>query len=125
MILLILGLTLRVNNLMKTIVSEEAIRRAFKAIGEGEGAAWLRGHLTFCVEPLSAEPWDLDADATIKPLYGHQEGAQLRYNPNKPGRPGQGYHTYSMAATRLVLDVDVSPGDERTSKHSVARAWGR
>src|SRR5271165_5738701 len=37
---------------MKKIVSEDAIRRAFKAIDETEGAAWLRGHLAFCAEPL-------------------------------------------------------------------------
>src|SRR5208282_4222239 len=72
---------------MKKIVSEDAIRRAFKAIDETEGAAWLRQHLQYCVEPLLAEPWILDVDTTIKPLYGHQEGAVLGYNPKKPGRP--------------------------------------
>jgi len=110
---------------MKKVVSEDAVRRAFKAIDETEGAVWLRGHLAFCVEPPRAEPWILDVDTTIKPLYGHQEGAALGYNPKKPGRPSHCYHTYSMASTRLVFDVDVSPGDERTSKHSVAQAFGR
>ena len=41
---------------MTKVVSEDAIRRPFKAIGEKEGAAWLRGHLASCVEPLLAEP---------------------------------------------------------------------
>ena len=108
---------------LNRIVSEDAIRRAFKAIDEEAGAAWLRGHLAFCVEPLLAEPWVLDVDTTIKPIYGHQEGARLGYNPKKPGRPSHCYHTYSMAATRLVLDVDVSPGDEHTSKHSAPSLW--
>ena len=108
---------------MKRIVSEDAIRRAFKAIDEAEGATWLRGHLALCVEPLLAEPWILDVDTTIKPLYGHQEGAVLGYNPKKPGRPSHCYHTYSMASTRLVLDVDVSPGDEHASKHSAPSLW--
>ena len=72
---------------MKKVVSEDAIRRAFKAIDEAEGAAWLRGHLAFCVEPLLAEPWILDVDTTIKPLYGHQEGATLSYNSKRPGHP--------------------------------------
>ena len=108
---------------MRKIVSEDAIRRAFKAIDEAEGATWLRGHLAFCVEPLLAEPWILDVDTTIKPLYGHQEGAVLGYNPKKPGRPSHCYHTYSMASTRLVLDVDVSPGDEHASKHSAPSLW--
>ena len=108
---------------MKKIVSEDAIRRAFKAIDETEGAAWLRQHLQYCVEPLLAEPSILDVDTTIKPLYGHQEGAALGYNPKKPGRPSHCYHTYSMASTRLVLDVDVCPGDEHTSKHGAPSLW--
>ena len=77
------------------------------------------------MEPLLAEPWILDVDTTIKPLHGHQEGAVLGYNPKKPGRPSHCYHTYSMASTRLVLDVDVCAGDERTSKHGAAQASGR
>ena len=108
---------------MKKIVSEDAVRRAFKAIDETKAAAWLRGHLAFCVEPLLSEPWILDVDTTVKPLYGHQEGAELGYNPKKPGRPSHCYHTYSMASTRLVLDVDVSPGDEHTSKHAAPGLW--
>jgi len=62
----------------------------------------------------------LDLDTTIKPLYGHQEGAELGYNPKKPGRPSHCYHTFAMAGTRLVLDVQVSPGDEHSSKYSLA-----
>ena len=108
---------------MTKVVSEDAVRRAFEAIDETQGAAWLRGHLAFCVEPLLSEPWILDVDTTIKPLFGHQEGATLGYNPKKPGRPSHCYHTYSMASTRLVLDVDVSPGDEHTSKHSAPSLW--
>jgi Transposase DDE domain group 1 len=77
----------------------------------------------FCVEPLVAEPWILDVDTTIKPLYGRQEGAVLGYNPKKPGRPSHCYHTYSMASTRLVLDVDVCAGDEHTSKHGAPSLW--
>ena len=56
-------------------------------------------------------------------LYGHQEGAEIGYNPKKPGRPSHCYHSYAMAQTRLVLDVDVRPGDEHTSKHSAPGLW--
>ena len=34
---------------MNKIVSEDAVRRAFAAIDEDEGAAWLRRHLDYCV----------------------------------------------------------------------------
>jgi hypothetical protein len=69
---------------MKKIVSEDAVRRGFKAIAEIEGGEWLRRHLDYCTAPLLTEPWVLDADSTIKPLYGHQEGAVLGYNPKSP-----------------------------------------
>src|SRR5271166_6468893 len=103
---------------MKRIVSEDAVRRAFVAIEEEAGAAWLRLHLDDCTAPLLAEPWILDMDTTVKPLYGRREGAVVGYNPQKPGRPSHCYHTYSVAGPRLVLDVDVRAGNEHTSKHS-------
>ena len=66
---------------MSKIVSEDAVRRAFAAIEEEAGANWIRAHLDHCVEPLLSEPWILDVDTTVKPLYGHQEGAVVGYNP--------------------------------------------
>ena len=108
---------------MSKIVSEDAVRRALKAIDEEQGAVWLRRHLDYCTAPLLAEPWILDIDTTVKPLYGHQEGAVVGYNPKKPGRPSHCYHTYSMAGSRLVFDVDVSAGDEHSSKHCALGLW--
>ena len=64
-----------------------------------------------------------DIDTTVKPLYGHQEGAVVGYNPKKPGRPSHSYHTYSMAGARLVFDVDVVAGNEHTSKHFAPGLW--
>ena len=72
---------------------------------------------------MLSEPWVLDADSTVKPLYGHQEGAVLGYNPKKPGRPSHVYHTYTIAGLRLVLDVDVSPGNEHASSHAAPGLW--
>ncbi|MGA9547896.1 MAG: transposase, partial [Rhodomicrobium sp.] len=108
---------------MKKIVSEDAVRRGFKAIGEIEGREWLQHHLDYCPAPLLSEPWILDADSTVKLLYGHQEGAVLGYNPKKPGRPSHVYHTYTMAGLRLVLDVEVAAGNEHASKHAAPGLW--
>ena len=108
---------------MNKILSEDAVRRAFAAIGEDEGAAWLRRHLDYCTAPLLAEPWILDIDTTVKPLYSHQEGAVVGYNPKKPGRPSLSYHTYSMVGTRLVFDIDVVADNEHTSKHFAPGLW--
>jgi hypothetical protein len=70
-----------------------------------------------------SEPWILDVDTTVKPLYGHQEGAVVSYNPHKPGRPSYSYHSYLLANLRLVLAVEVAPGDEHSSKHSAPGLW--
>src|SRR4029077_16937196 len=95
----------------------DAVRRNLGKIEEAPGLTWLQDHLDYFVAPLLDEPWALDVDTTIKPLYGEQEGAELGYNPHKPGRPpafaGAGlhcYHTYMLSNLRLVLSVDVQPG---------------
>ena len=48
-------------------------------------------------------------DSTVKTLYGHQEGAEVGYNPHKPGRPSHAYHTYLLSSVRLMMGVDVRP----------------
>jgi hypothetical protein len=108
---------------MKKVVSEDAVRRNLAKIEERAGLGWLQTHLDYCVRPLLGEPWILDVDSTIKPLYGEQEGAVVGYNPHKPGRPSHCYHTYLMSNLRLVLGVDVVAGDEHTPKHGVRGLW--
>ena len=58
-------------------------------------------------------------DSTVKPIYGNQEGAEVGYNPNKRGRPSHCYHSYLIANLRLVLGVDVTPGNESNSPYSL------
>ena len=90
---------------------------------EEAGALWPRRHLDYRLEPLLAEAAILDVDTTVKPLYGHQQGAAVGYNPKKPGRPSHCYHTYSMAGTRLVFDVDMCARDQHASKHCAPGLW--
>src|SRR4051812_14434111 len=72
---------------MKRVRSEDAVRRAFQTGEEELYTVWTRQHLAATYEPLLSEPWILDMDATVKPLYGHQEQAVLGYNPgNRGGR---------------------------------------
>ena len=72
---------------MERVRSEDAVRRAFLK-GEGaEYAGWLHAHLDSSYEELLKEPWILDMDGTVKPLYGSQEQAVRGYNPTKQGRP--------------------------------------
>lgn len=103
---------------MKKSASEDSVRRALEKIEEEPGRQWLQSHLKRAYEPLLYEPWILDMDTTVKPLYGHQEGAVLGYNPHKPGRPSHTYHTYFAANLRLVLDVEVQSGNKTAAVYT-------
>ncbi len=108
---------------VKQLVSEDAARRALKKIDKSAGITWLDRHLGKTTQPLLATPWILDLDATVKCLYGKQEGAVVGYNPKKPGRPSHSYHSALMANTRLALRVDVLPGNETAPLHSMPGIW--
>jgi hypothetical protein len=88
---------------MSKVVSEDSVRRNLEKIADEPGRVWLQNHLDYCTAPLLGEPWILDVDSTVKPLYGHQEGAKAGYNPRKPGRPSHSYHTYMLANWSLPL----------------------
>ena len=99
------------------------MRRALKKMPETDAEVWLRRHLDETTLPLLGVPWILDVDTTVKPLFGHQEGAVVGYNPHKPGRPSHTLHTYWVAGLRLVLDVEVKAGNEHSSAHSAPALW--
>jgi hypothetical protein len=100
---------------MERVVSEDSVRRALQRMDGEASRRWSQSHLVETLRPLLSEPWILDVDVTIKPIYGGQEGAVLGYNPHKPGRPSHAYHSFLLAKARLVLDVEVHPGDEHSS----------
>jgi hypothetical protein len=99
---------------MNKIISEDALRRALARLSAEQSRDWLAPQLMGSVQAALNTPWILDIDITIKPLYGKQAGAQVSYNPHKPGRPSHALHTYWVANLRLVLDVVVSPGKEHS-----------
>ena len=105
------------------LVSEDSARRAFKPVDEEASQRWLEGHLKRSYEELLEEDWILDVDATVKPLYGKQEGARLGYNPAKPGRPSHVYHSYMAANIRLLLGVEVQPGNQTAPSYAQPRLW--
>lgn len=104
---------------MNKIVSEDSVRRALIKMPEEESKKWLMTELKNCYSEILNIPWILDVDTTVKCLYGHQEGAVVGYNPKKPGRPSHTYHTYMIANIRMVLDVEVMPGNEASASHTL------
>jgi hypothetical protein len=104
---------------MEKIVSDDSVRRGLNKILEEAGREWLIKSLLDSYSAILNYPWILDVDTTVKCLYGHQEGAERGYNPKKPGRPSHTYHSYMIAGIRMVLDVEVMPGNESSSKHTL------
>ena len=108
---------------MTKVVSEDAARRAMKKIEEKDEKPWVSSHLYKSYSPLLSIPWIMDIDTTIKTLYGKQEGAEIGYNPKKPGRPSHTYHTYHIANIRMILDVEVEDGKSGAGCYSAPRLW--
>jgi hypothetical protein len=105
---------------MNRIVSEDALRRALERIDEPASTTWMRPALMHSVREALDRPWVLDIDASIKPLYGRQEGAEIGYNPSKPMRPSHVLHTFLVGYLRLVPGVQVSSGKQHSSGHAKA-----
>ena len=103
---------------MTEVVSEDAVRRGLDKIDEETGETWLQGHFDYTTRPLLSEPWILDIDTTVKPLYGHQEGAVVSYNPQKPGRPSHSYHKHSGQSAAAAR------GECRAGEGAYVQAFG-
>jgi len=108
---------------MTKTVSEDSVRGALKSMDAEESGAWLKKHLKASYEPLLEEPWALDIDTTVKPLYGHQQDATQGYNPGKPGRPSHAYHSSFIANLRIVVDVEVQAGNQTASSYAQPELW--
>jgi hypothetical protein len=108
---------------MKGVVSEDVVRLGIARIEEKPGHDWLSDQILGSIAPALHLPWILDIDVTIKPLYGHQQGAEIGYNPQKPGRPSHVYHSYFVANLRMSLGVEVRPGKEHAAAKGLPGLW--
>ncbi|UVS61483.1 MULTISPECIES: transposase [Nitrosomonas] len=124
---------------MGKIVSDESLRRALSALAPGlpkrcdesqravclaqlmKSTSWMDTALSESTREALNTAWILDADSSVKLLYGRQTGAEIGYNPSKPGRPSHTLHTYWISNVRLVLDVEVQSGKSHAAKHSLPR----
>ena len=104
---------------LEKMCSEDSIRRALDKIDEAEGSQWLDEAYMDCLKFLYTVPWILDIDSTVKPVYGNQEGAEIGYNPKRPGRPSYNIHSYFIANLRLLINAEVRPGTESAGSHGL------
>ena len=79
---------------MTGVASEDSVRRGMKAMDEAASGEWMKKHLKASYAPLLQEPWILDVDTTVKPLYGHQQDAKVGYN-----RPSRGVRRTPITVT--------------------------
>jgi hypothetical protein len=108
---------------MKTVVSEDSLRRAFRNTDAAAMERWQTGALLASYAPALEQPWIADLDVTVKSIYGRQEGAQVGYNPHKPGRPSHAYHTVFLRTLRVALDVEVRPGKAHAAGYGLENLW--
>jgi hypothetical protein len=108
---------------MEKVVSEDSLRRAFQEQDATALEQWQTQALAAAYEPGLDQPWICDLDVTVKPIFGHQEGAEIGYNPHKPGRPSHAYHTLFVRRLRLALAVEVHPGKEHAAMHGMDHVW--
>jgi hypothetical protein len=68
-------------------------------------------------------------DASIKPLYGRQEGAEIGYNPTKPMRPSHVQHQAQVAhqerVQHAVIDNSKCAPDEVHRPRSCLESWAQ
>ena len=123
---------------MSKIIGDDSLRRALGAIAPApntkhtieqraqqqarlaRSTQWMQGQLKHSIAQATSTPWILDCDTTVKPLYGHQDGAVISYNPHKPGRPSHAIHTYWIGNLRLVLDAQLDSGNRHSPSHGRA-----
>ena len=122
---------------MDRIVGDESLRRALAHIAPAPSSKhsdqerakqeaqlrlagqWMDQALLESVQEALNTAWILDIDTTVKTLFGHQGGAEVGYNPHKPGRPSHTVHTYWIGNLRLVLQAIVQGGRSGSSAHSL------
>ena len=107
------------------VVSDESLRRALKNCGGARLGGWLARHERESYEPLLQHDYVIDVDNSVKCVYGRQEGAELGYNPQKPGRPSHNYHTAFIGLLRIVLTVDVRPGKMHSGRIGMEGVFAR
>lgn len=109
-------------------VSEDSVRRGLLKCTPQQWPAWdawLTKAELASVLPLLGEPYVMDIDTSVKQVFGHQEGAEVGYNPRRPGRPSQSLHVAFIGNLRMLFSVDVKGGKAHAARHMAEHFWER
>jgi hypothetical protein len=111
---------LKALGLRRGIPGEDSVRRFLEQIienvGEEGARQWIHQGYTWLWEGMrEMGPLLIDWDSTVITRYGHQEGAEVGYNPTKPGRPSHHPLVASLAGTRLCPMLTMRPGNVGSS----------
>ncbi len=99
-------------------INKDVISTRFKALGE-RGARQLEAlngsRIRRQLEKTRSDTMTLDADSTVKTVFGSQEGASVGYNPHKKG--AKSYHPLLLflSETKWVVNSWFRPGPSYTS----------
>jgi hypothetical protein len=98
----------------RRIPSDSSVIRFFKKIKSEEGKAWLYKAEDLLYKSIGNN-CILDWDSTVTTRFGEQEGAEIGYNPHKPGRASHHPLLCTIAGTRLCLHMTYRAGDVYSS----------
>src|SRR4030042_1298584 len=104
----------KVFKLERRICGEDAFRRFFTDIDSAAGKKWLDGAMEILFSALP-QMFILDWDSTVTTRYGDQEGVEIGYNPQKPGRGSHHPLICTVAGLRLCLTMSMRPGNVHTA----------
>jgi hypothetical protein len=100
--------------LKRRIPSDSSVIRFFKEIKSEQGEEWLHKAEEVLYKSLGGK-YVLDWDSTVTVRFGEQEGAEVGYNPHKPGRPSHHPLLCTIAGTRLCLHIRYRSGKAHSS----------
>lgn len=105
----------KVFKLERRICGEDTFRRFFSEIDSEAGKRWIDGAMEILFSALP-QMFIIDWDSTVTTRYGDQEGVEIGYNPQKPGRGSHHPLICTVAGLRLCLTMSMRPGDAHTAQ---------
>jgi hypothetical protein len=95
---------------IKSVVSDDTIRRLFVRMEPEQCRQWMEESMRGLWQALP-DQLILDWDSTVLTRYGHQQGAEVGYNPQKRGRRSHHPLLAVAAGTRLCVSYRFRPGN--------------